>query len=81
MNTFMAHQCYGTKNQPKFQNILDIVAEHGLSNPVYVGDTQGDYDSAARAGVPIIFATYGFGKTDGNPVAVINNFSELQELL
>jgi phosphoglycolate phosphatase len=80
-STFLAHQCYGTKSQPKFQNILDIVQDHQLIKPVYVGDTQGDYDSATKAGVPIIFATYGFGQTNGEPVAVINSFSELKELL
>lgn len=80
-SSFIAHQCYGTKSQPKFQNILDIVADHQLTAPVYVGDTQGDYDSATKAGVPIIFATYGFGQTNNKPVATINQFSQLQQLL
>jgi phosphoglycolate phosphatase len=80
-STFSGHQCYGTKSQPKFQNILDIVQDHQLTNPVYVGDTQGDYDSATKAGVPIIFAAYGFGKVDGQPVATIERFSELKEIL
>jgi len=80
-STFIAHQCYGTKSQPKFQNILDIVQDHQLTNPVYIGDTQGDYDSATKAGVPIIFASYGFGQVDGQPVATIKQFSELKEML
>lgn len=80
-STFIAHQCYGTKSQPKFQNILDIVQDHQLNSPVYVGDTQGDYDSATKAGVPIIFAAYGFGQVDGQPVATIKQFSELKEML
>ena len=28
---------------------------------VYVGDTQGDADAAAKAGIPFIFTEYGFG--------------------
>lgn len=80
-STFIAHQCYGTKSQPKFQNILDIVQDHQLNSPVYVGDTQGDYDSATKAGVPIIFAAYGFGQVDGQQVATIKQFSELKEML
>jgi phosphoglycolate phosphatase len=80
-STFIAHQCYGTKGQPKFQNIIDIVQDNKLTAPVYVGDTQGDYDSAAKAGVPIIFAAYGFGTTNGQPVATIKQFNELKELL
>ena len=78
---FKGHQCYGTKSQPKFQNILDVVQDFNLKQPVYVGDTQGDYDSATKAGVPIIFAEYGFGKTDGEPVARIQHFKQLTELL
>ena len=79
--TFLGHQCYGTKNQPKFQNIIDVVHDFELKNPVYVGDTQGDYDSATKAGVPIIFAAYGFGQVNGSPVATINQLSDLQNVL
>ena len=32
-----------------------------MTKAVYVGDTQGDADAAAKAGVPFIFAEYGFG--------------------
>ena len=80
-STFEGHQCYGTKGQPKFQNILDVVQDSDLKNPVYVGDTQGDYDSATKAGVPIIFATYGFGQTNDEPIAIINKVADLQEIL
>ncbi|WP_295771457.1 HAD family hydrolase [uncultured Mucilaginibacter sp.] len=81
-HVFVGHQCYGTKGQPKFQNIIDVVNDYNLKAPVYVGDTQGDYDSATKASVPIIFATYGFGQVnDGQPVAVINKFSDLVEIL
>jgi len=80
-STFIAYQCYGTKSQPKFQNIIDIVQDHQLTAPVYVGDTQGDYDSATKAGTPIIFATYGFGQVNGDPIATITQFSELKDLL
>ena len=78
---FMGHQCYGTKGNPKAENIKDIVIDHNLKAPVYIGDTMGDYDSATKAGVPFIFADYGFGKVDEGQVATISNFSELTELL
>ncbi|MVN92882.1 HAD family hydrolase [Mucilaginibacter aquatilis] len=81
-HVFVGHQCYGTKGQPKFQNIIDVVNDYDLKAPVYIGDTQGDYDSATKAGVPIIFATYGFGKVNnGQPLAVIDKFSDLVEVL
>jgi phosphoglycolate phosphatase len=78
---FLAHQCYGTKGNPKADNIRDIVNDHNLQNPVYVGDTTGDYDSATKAGVPFIFAAYGFGTVESGQVATIHNFDELKQLL
>jgi len=78
---FMGHQCYGSKGQPKAENINDIVKDHGLQSPVYVGDTTGDRDSAAKAGVPFIYADYGFGKVEEGMVATISGFGELRELL
>jgi phosphoglycolate phosphatase len=78
---FLAHQCYGTKGNPKADNIRDIVNDHQLKNPVYVGDTMGDYESATKAGVPFIFASYGFGVVESGQVATINNFEELKQLL
>ena len=78
---FLGHQCYGTKSLPKADNIRDIVNDHNLTAPVYVGDTMGDYSAAKQAGVPFIFAAYGFGMVEEDQVATINNFSELQELL
>jgi phosphoglycolate phosphatase len=78
---FMGHQCYGTKGKPKADNIKDIVIDHNLKAPVYIGDTMGDYDSATKAGVPFIFADYGFGKVESGQIATISNFDELTELL
>ncbi|MDN3547126.1 HAD family hydrolase [Mucilaginibacter aquaedulcis] len=78
---FLAHQCFGTKGNPKADNIKDIVNDHQLKAPVYVGDTMGDYSAATQAGVPFIFASYGFGTVPNGMVATINSFSELTEIL
>ncbi|WP_374951449.1 HAD family hydrolase [Mucilaginibacter sp.] len=78
---FLAHQCFGTKGNPKADNIKDIVTDHQLKAPVYVGDTMGDYEAAKQAGVPFIFASYGFGVVESGQVATINAFNELTELL
>jgi phosphoglycolate phosphatase len=78
---FLAHQCFGTKGNPKADNIKDIVNDHQLKAPAYVGDTMGDYSAAKQAGVPFIFASYGFGVVPDGMVATVNSFSELTELL
>ncbi len=78
---FNGHQCYGTKGNPKAENIKDIVNDHQLAAPVYVGDTMGDYDSATKAGVPFIFANYGFGVVETGQIATISTFGELTQLL
>ena len=79
---FEGHQCFGTKKLPKAENIRQIVARFGLRAPVYVGDTPGDLAASQGAGVPFIFATYGFGQL--SPVeapARIASLAELPELL
>jgi phosphoglycolate phosphatase len=78
---FSGHQCYGTKGQPKAENIRDIVNDHQLKAPVYIGDTMGDYTSATKAGLPFIFANYGFGTIDDGAVATISSLGELVKLL
>ncbi|TSD67491.1 HAD family hydrolase [Inquilinus sp. KBS0705] len=78
---FLAHQCYGTKGNPKADNIRDIVNDHNLKAPVYVGDTMGDYESATKAGVPFIFCSYGFGVVESGQVATIDRFEDLKQLL
>ena len=78
---FNGHQCFGTKGNPKFENIKDIVNDHSLKAPVYIGDTKGDYDSATKAGVPFIFADYGFGVVDEGQIATISTIGELVEIL
>jgi len=78
---FSGHQCYGTKGNPKAENIKDIVSDHQLKTPVYVGDTIGDYNSATKAGVPFIFANYGFGVVNTGQIATIGSFAELVDIL
>ena len=60
-------------------NIALVVKRQGLKRPVYVGDTDWDYQAARRAGVPFIHAAYGFGQVEGVPA--IRRFGELDGLL
>jgi phosphoglycolate phosphatase len=79
---FEGHQCFGTKLLPKSENIREVVAQFGLQAPVYIGDTPGDFAASQAAGVPFIFATYGFGHVSvAEAPERIDQISELQQLL
>ena len=79
---FEGHQCFGTKLLPKAENIREIIAEYDLQAPVYVGDTPGDLAASQAAGVPFIFATYGFGRlSETEAPARINAPAGLERLL
>ncbi len=54
----------GRTGMPKWDNIKLVVERNNLHNPVYVGDTAGDRKAAKIAGVPFIFAKYGFGDVE-----------------
>lgn len=58
---FKGHLCFGDTGTSKGQTILRLMRENGLHSPVYVGDTRGDADACLEAGVPFIYASYGFG--------------------
>lgn len=44
-----------------------------------MGDTEGDQKAAAFAGIPFVFASYGFGEVSGADYT-INRFCDLLEL-
>lgn len=55
-------ECYGNTERGKGENIKSIVERNGLQNPVYIGDTLGDYEACIEADVPFVYAAYGFGE-------------------
>ena len=73
-------ECAGRTGLPKAQNIALVARRNGLKAPVYVGDTALDGRSAHEAGVPFIFARYGFGATQDFEAA-IDSLGELPALL
>lgn len=72
------HLCFGDTGVSKDQTILRLMERNNLTDVVYVGDTFGDYNSCVKAGVPFIFAEYGFGEVP-DAVHKIRHFSELLE--
>lgn len=53
--------CYGQTQTSKGQTIRTLMKRNDLQDVVYVGDTRGDADACTDAGIPFIFASYGFG--------------------
>lgn len=58
---FEGHLCPGDTGNAKAANIKQIISDYHLTSPVYVGDTNGDYKATKEAGIPFVFASYGFG--------------------
>ena len=71
-------ECFGRTNKGKAENIQILVQRNQLVAPVYVGDIQGDCDACRQAGVPFIWASYGFGQVS-DYVAKLEKFSDLIE--
>lgn len=69
-------ESFGNTGLEKYENIRLVVERNGLDSAVYVGDTQGDYESTCRAELPFLHARYGFGKVDES-LPYINDLEEL----
>lgn len=72
-------ECVGDTGKDKGENILLLMERNQITDAVYVGDTQGDYEATQKAKVPFIFAKYGFGQAKGCERA-ISGIKELLEL-
>ncbi len=55
---------YGVNRMPKHHNMQLLTDTHQLKAPVYIGDTSVDGEQSRKAGIPFVFVSYGFGKTD-----------------
>lgn len=71
--------CFGQTGTEKDATIRTLMERNGLKDVVYVGDTQGDADACQKAGVPFIFAEYGFGNVPDAKVR-IRKITDLTEM-
>jgi phosphoglycolate phosphatase len=69
----------GRTGLSKGENIQLIMKRNNLSSPVYVGDTEGDRQAAEYAGIPFVYAGYGFGSVKEYDHA-ISGFRDLLKL-
>lgn len=55
------HLSNGATGKSKGENISILMEKNHLDKAVYIGDTQGDFEACLYAGIPFIWAAYGFG--------------------
>lgn len=74
--------CHGETGAKKGVTIKMLMERNGIEadRAVYIGDTKGDQEASAYAGLKFIHAAYGFGSAE-DPDYSISEISELPELL
>ncbi|MCM0648526.1 HAD family hydrolase [Clostridium swellfunianum] len=77
---FLDFENPGRTGLSKGENIKLVVERNKLKSSVYVGDTEGDLKAAKFAGIPFIYASYGFGEVSEYDYS-IKRFNELLELV
>ena len=77
---FVDYEEWGRSGFLKADNIRLVMQRNGIERAVYVGDIQKDADASEEAGVPCIWAAYGFGHIE-NPAGTLHSFSELPQVL
>ena len=76
-NCISGHMCFGDTGTEKGETIRRLLERHNIENAAYIGDTQGDLDATIVAGIPFIFASYGFG----NPNHWDRKIDKIEDLL
>lgn len=76
---FCDYECAGNTGLSKGENIKLVLDRNNVEKAIYVGDTKSDEIAAKQAGLPFVFASYGFGEAD-NFDAVINSFEEIKQI-
>lgn len=77
---FLDHLCWGERKVPKGENILALMKSHHLEGAIYVGDTRGDEEGAALAGIPFIFVDFGFGNAL-HPDFTMSDYRQLPDIV
>lgn len=73
---FMDIEMSGRTGKSKGENILILMERNRVSHAVYVGDTRGDENAAHYAGIPFLYAAYGFGEAD-SPNGTLQSIRDL----
>lgn len=60
---------FGDTHKPKGDNMLLLKEKYHLQHPLYMGGIEADGRETHRAGLPFVYARYGFGHTDDYELA------------
>ncbi len=74
-DVFEDFECIGRTGLCKGDNIRLVIERNKIDKAIYLGDTASDCSAASIAGIPFVFASYGFGTVE-NTIS-INEFSEI----
>lgn len=74
------HLCNGETDLPKAETLHMLMSRYDLKDVVYVGDTSDDAGQCKKAGIPFVWASYGFGQYP-EAERTIHSMSELPEVL
>lgn len=74
-----SHLCFGDTGVSKGQTIRLLMERENVLSAAYVGDTQGDLEAAEEAGIPFLWASYGFGAA-ARYAEKLDRFSDLLNL-
>lgn len=77
---FIDFEHAGRTGLSKGENIKLVMERNHLDHSIYVGDTVGDQKAADFAGIPFIYARYGFGEVEAYDYA-IDNIKALTKLI
>ena len=76
------YDCFGNTGVSKGETIAMVMERNKIKagETIYIGDTMGDYKASVAAGIPFIYARYGFGEVPEATVGY-DDFAELEPLL
>lgn len=77
---FVDYEEWGRSGMLKADNIRLVMERNNIEKAIYVGDIQRDADAAHEAGIPCIYAAYGFGEIE-DAEGTIESFDQLPAVL
>lgn len=71
INSYFADfEMSGRTGMKKAENIKEIIKRNALEKAIYIGDTTDDRSAAEIAGIPFVYADYGFGTVQGTKYSI-----------